>query len=43
MWNFVLIFPVILVKYDYDYSESGLKTQLIIFLDSDISCQGILF
>ena len=43
MWNFVLIFPVVLVKYDYDYGESWVKTQIIILLDSGISCEGILF
>ena len=43
MWNFVVIFTVILVKYDYDYGESCVKTQVIILLDPDISCAGILF
>ena len=37
MWNFVLMFPIILVKYDYDCGESWVKTQIIILLDSDIS------
>ena len=42
MWNSVLIFPVILVKYDCDYGERWVKTQIIILLDSDISCERIL-
>ena len=37
MWNFVFIFPIILVKYDYDCGESWVKNQIIILLDSDIS------
>ena len=31
-----------LKKCDYDYGEKGVKTQIIILLDSDISCEGIL-